>query len=184
MHRIIHGAVIVVGIACAVQRANGQNIVKNPGVEAGTESPDDWKQGLEVQGVAYSWDRTLGFKSEASLCLNKTVQESTLIAQWFQTVDRTGDRPRLRVGARVKAENVTEASLDVQFLDARGEWISHQEVAYIGSRKDGAPPANHGWKKYSGRVDIPQNTKTMRIGLQISGRGKVWFDDITATYAK
>ena len=184
MHRFIHGAIIVVVIACAVQGASGQNILKNPGVEDGIESPAGWKQGLEVQGVAYSWDRKAGFNSKASLCLHKTVQEFFPVAQWFQTVDRTGESPRLEVSAQVKAENVTKAILDVQFLDRKGEWISHKWVSCIGSQKEGGPPMNHDWKKYSGRVDIPKNTKTMRIGLQIYGPGKVWFDDVTATYVK
>ena len=93
-----------------------------------------------------------------------------------------GRRPVLEVSAQVKAKKMTKAILDVLFLDKDGKWISHKWAAYIGSKKPGDPPANHDWKKYSGKVEIPPRTAKLCIGLQVYGPGKVWFDDVQASY--
>ena len=79
---------------------------------------------------------------------------------------------------------MTKAIVDVIFLNAKGEWISHKWACYIGNKKADDPPANHDWKPYSGRVEIPKETKKIQIALQIYGPGKVWFDDVRAEYTE
>ena len=127
--------------------------------------------------------RKVAFEGKASLCIEKTAQRYFPIAQWSQTVDRQGDGPTLLVSAQVKAENMTKAILDVAFLDEHGNWLSHQWAAFIGIKEEGEPPANHDWRPYSGKVEIPPQTKKLCIGLQVYGPGKVWFDDVRAGYA-
>ena len=122
-------------------------------------------------------------QGKACLCIKKTANRYFPIASWSQTIERTGDSPVLQVSAQVKAKDATKAILDVLFLDARDEWISHKWAAYVGSKKPGDPPANHDWKQYSGSVEIPPNTKKIVIGLQDYGPGTVWFDEL-ASYAK
>ncbi len=163
--------------------ATGENILTNPGAEAGNNAPEAWQQGAAIPGVKYSWDRKVGIRSKSSLCIEKTANQYFPIAQWSQTVDRKGNAHVLEVSAQVKAEKVTKAMLDVLFLDKDGQWISHKWVAYIGSKKAGQPPANHDWKKYFGKVNIPPGTAKLCIGLQVYGPGKVWFDDVCARYA-
>ncbi len=160
----------------------GQNILKNPGIESGGNSPEAWQQGAAIDGVTYSWDKKVALEGKASLCIEKTAKRYFPIAQWSQTVDRTGDSPALEVSAQVKTEKMTKAVLDVLFTDKDGEWISHKWAAHIGSKQPGDPPANHDWKKYSGKVDIPDNTAHICVGLQVYGPGKVWFDNVRATY--
>ena len=72
----------------------------------------------------------------------------------------------------------------MQFLDAGGEWLSHEWAAYIGAKQDGDPPVNHDWKTYSAALSIPAQTKSIRIALQIYGPGAVWFDELTVGYAE
>ena len=158
--------------------------MRNSGIEEGKERPDHWSQGADIGGVEYTWDKKTGFKSKASLCLNKTAQRYFPIAQWYQIVDRQGNSPEIRLSAQVKAEKATKAILDVIFLDDKGEWIRHDWVAYIGAKNPGDPPADHDWKEYSGKVKIPPTAKKIQIALQIYGPGKVWFDDVRAEYAE
>ena len=160
-----------------------QNILKNSGIETGDKAPDGWQQGAAIEGVTYSWDKKVAFEGMASLCIEKTAQRYFPIAQWSQTVDRQGNGPTLLVSAQVKAENMTKAILDVAFLDEHGNWVSHQWAAFIGIKEEGEPPANHDWRLYSGKVEIPPQTKKLCIGLQVYGPGKVWFDDVRAGYA-
>ena len=159
-----------------------QNILKNSGVEAGDATPDNWEQGAEIAGVKYTWDKEVAFAGKASLCIEKTAQTYFPIAQWSQTVDREGEKPALLVSAQVKAKNMTKGFIDVIFLDEHDNWIKHTWVTVIGNKQGGKSPANHDWKKYSGKVEIPPKTKKLCMALQVYGPGKVWFDDVRASY--
>jgi len=166
-----------------------ENTLQNGGFEEGDKSPAHWSrgtvpQGAEIEGVRYIWDKENGQRGKASICLHKTAQRYFPIAEWFQVVDRKGDKPAIRVSAQVKAEKVTKAILDVLFLDEDGEWIKHQWVSYIGAKEAKDPPVSHDWKEYNGRVEVPQKTKKIHVGLQIYGPGRVWFDEVRAEYTR
>ena len=143
--------------------------------------PRTWAAGNAIPGVEYLWSRDTGHGGKASLCLKKTAKRYFPIAQWSQQVDRKGESPRLKVSAWVKADHVTKAILDVQFLDSQGSW-SHAWVAYIGPKEPSKPPFTHDWKQYEGVVAIPPGTKQIIIAPQVYGPGKVWFDDLAAEY--
>jgi hypothetical protein len=163
---------------------SSDNLLANPSAENGDKTPDAWEQGAKIPGVKYAWDKKVASQGKASLSIEKTAKSYYPIAQWSQTVDRKGDLPKLEVSAQVRTRKMFKAALDVIFLDKSGNWISRQWAAYIGAEKDGDPPADHDWKKYSGTVDIPPGTAKITIALQDYGPGKVWFDDVQATYAK
>jgi RNA polymerase sigma factor (sigma-70 family) len=170
----------------ATQPGASKSILANGGFErgdAGTEAPASWKQGADIDGVAYRWDRTVAHDGKASLHLEKTAQRFFPIAQWFQTVDRAGRSPRLKVSAFVLADTVTKAVVDVQFITQEGQG-NHTWAAFIGAKQAGDPPVTHPWKKYTGVVDIPAGTKQIIVALQIYGPGNVWFDDVEAEYTQ
>jgi predicted esterase len=154
------------------------------GFETGQRAPEGWQQGTAVPGVQYIWDKNTAFEGKASLCLKKTAQRFFPIADWSRVVRHEGTGRMLTVSAQVKAEQAAKAVIDVLFLDAQGNWIKHEWAAYIGAKEAGDPPANHDWKEYAGTVEIPPGTKLVRLGLQIYGPGTVWFDALTAGYAK
>jgi len=101
-----------------------------------------------------------------------------------QVVDRKGNAPVLEVSAQVKAQKLTKAVLDVIFYDKQGQAISHKWAAYIGAQQPADPPANHDWKLFAGKVDIPPGTVKIEIAPQLYGPGKMWFDDFSARYVK
>ena len=163
-------------------KAESRTLLTNGGVEEGAgKSPKDWDAGAAIPGVEYIWSRDTGHAGKASLCLKKTAKRYFPIAQWSQQVDRKGESPRLKVSAWVKADKVTKAILDAQFLDSKGSW-SHAWVAYIGPKEPNKPPFTHDWKQYEGVVAIPPGTKQIMIAPQIYGPGTVWFDDLAAEY--
>ena len=169
----------------AAERGEGSaNILSNSGAEKGGEDPDGWEQGAAIEGVRYSWDKQVAFDGKASLSIEKTANRYFPIAQWFQTVNRKGELPALEVSAQVRARKMTKAILDVVFYDKDGQWISHKWAAYIGSKREGEPPADHDWRRYLGKVNIPDGTAELCIGLQVYGPGKIWFDCIEARYVK
>lgn len=136
-------------------KAAADNILANPGAEKGDDEPENWEQGMEIEGVKYLWDKKIASEGKASLSIVKTAKRYFPIAQWSQTVPRKGNLPALEVSAQVKAQKMTKAILDVSFLDKEGQTTSHQWAAYIGSKSNGDPTATHNWKKYTGQVDIP-----------------------------
>jgi RNA polymerase sigma factor (sigma-70 family) len=163
-------------------KAESRSLLTNGGVEEGAgDRPKAWAVGATIPGVEYVWSRDTGHTGKASLCLKKKAQRYFPIAQWLQKVDQKGDSPRLKVSAWVKADQVTKAILDAQFLDSSGGW-SHAWVAYIGPKEPDKPPFTHDWKRYEGVVAIPPGTKQIIIAPQIYGPGTVWFDDLGAEY--
>jgi|GEM_PF-978107 len=151
--------------------------------ETGADAPEGWQQDVPVPGVKYIYDKSIASDGKASLCLEKTVNKYLPpIAEWVKTYDYDGKSPALAVSAKVKARKMTKAIIDVQFTDAAGKG-AHEWAAYIGAKNAGDPPADHDWKEYSGAVKIPAGTKKIHIGLQIYGPGKIWFDELKASYA-
>ncbi len=161
---------------------DGKNLLQNAGAEEGNDKPDNWEQGAPVGGVTYSWDKQTASDGKASLCITKTAQTYFPIAQWSQTIEHDGKPRAVEFSAKIKAENAYKAILDVIFLDKDGNRLSHKWAAYVGAKKNGDPPANHDWKKFSGKVAVPKGTAKICFALQDYGPGTVWFDDVKAMY--
>lgn len=158
-----------------------ENLLANASAEAGGKAPEAWRKGEPVPGVAYVWAEDVAAEGRRSLGLAKSVERYFPIAQWTQEVAYDGRASRLHFGSLVKAAGVTKALLDVQFEDAAGH-TSHRWAAYVGARQAGDPPVDHDWTWYSGVVAIPSGTKVLRVGLQVYGPGRVWFDRMLATF--
>ncbi len=126
-----------------------------------------WVKYLYVKGVASDGKR--------SLCLDKTEKCYFPIAQWFRTFPYANAKQFLEVGVKVKAVNVTKAIIDVVFLDANDQMMSHEWAVYIGQKEDNDPIVTHDWKLYEAVVAIPKDAKQIAIGLQIYGPGKGFF---------
>ncbi len=163
------------------QEDHAKSILSNGDIELQELAPADWRKGAAVPGVEYLWDRTTAHEGGASLHLKKTVQRYFPIAEWSQEVKRQGKISRLKVIAFVKAQKMTKAILDVQFINQNGK-RSHAWAAYIGAKAANDPPVTHDWKKYEGVVAIPNGTEKLIVAAQIYGPGDVWFDDIVADY--
>ena len=164
-------------------KQNGSQIILKDSFEEGDETPTEWGKGATVDGVSYIWDQKHGSDGTSSLCLKKDVEKYFPIAQWTRKIEYTGNAKELTVSAQVRAKKAYKATIDALFLDDKGEWIKHEWVSYIGAKETGDKPANHNWKEYSGSVEIPDNTKTIVIGLQMYGPGIVWFDELEVSYA-
>lgn len=161
------------------------NLLSNPGTEEGTSEPANWARGQEVTGVEYLWDHGVAHSGKSSLCLKKTEQRYFPIAEWTQPVQSPvpAGAANLDVAAWVEAQGVTKAVLDVQFVGATGE-RTHKWAEYIGDKSQAPTPLTHDWKQYVARVPIPSGTRQVIIAPQIYGPGTVWFDDMTAQYAR
>jgi predicted esterase len=152
--------------------------------EEGDKSPRDWHQGAEVPGVTYEWDKGVASHGERSLSLRKRADRYFPIAEWSRTVPHQGNADAVQVRVKIKAVRAAKATVDVAFLDAQDQFLSHEWAAYIGAKDDGDKPARHDWQEYKGTVAIPTGTAKIAIGLQIYGPGSVWFDELLVRYTK
>ena len=172
----------VVTVYLSKNQSTGNQTILEDSFEEGDQVPTGWEKGAVVDGVSYIWDKNTGSNGKASLCLKKDVEKYFPIAQWTRKIEYTGNAKELTVSADVRAKNAYKAVIDALFLDDKDEWIKHEWVSYIGAKEAGDPPANHNWKDYTGTVQIPDNTKTIVIGLQMYGPGTVWFDELNVAY--
>jgi predicted esterase len=177
---LIAAALSCLSFAEAVARQ--ENVLLKEDFEEGANQPKAWRKGARIQGVKYKYDKKQGTSGERSLCIEKTAQRYFPIAQWSRKVKHKSDASGLSVSVQVKAKDMTKAIVDVLFYDKRGELLGHEWVSYIGSKKDGDPPANHDWKEYRASAEIPDETDRMELALQVYGPGTVWFDDLNVAY--
>jgi predicted esterase len=154
------------------------------GFETGDETPAGWRQGAQVEGVEYIWDKKTSFKGTASLCLKKTAKQFSPAAQWFKGFGHDGKPQKLNISAHIKAQQVTKAAIDVQFFGGDRSPLGHQWAACIGAEDGGGTPVDHDWKQYCSIISIPEGTRIIIITLQIYGPGTVWFDELTADYVR
>ncbi len=76
-----------------------------------------------------------------SLSIKKTSERYFPVAQWHQRVKHTDKSKKAMLPTQVKADAMTKAVLDMQFVDAQSDTIDHERAAYIGSGEEGQPPA-------------------------------------------
>lgn len=159
-----------------------KDVLVSDSFEKGTNAPDNWKQGPAVPGVKYVYERGVASEGKRSLGFKKSANRFFPIAGWGRVFKHDSKLGALHVSVKVKAQKAAKAVVDVQFLNAKKEMISHEWVAYIGQKEDNDPLATHDWKEYEGTVEIPADTQQIAIALQIYGPGDVWFDELTVRY--
>lgn len=150
--------------------------------ESGAGSPVNWRKGARVQGVKYKYDKRQGVSGERSLSIQKSAKRYFPIAQWSRKLKHNSETTNLKISAQIKAKKMTKAIIDATFVDEDNQTISHKWACYIGAKGTGDSPADHDWKEYSGTVEIPDGTDRIELALQVYGPGRVWMDDLKATY--
>lgn len=175
---LLTAALLMISTAGSFAEDADPDVLLKDSFEKGNKAPEGWKAGAEIPGVKYVYDRKTASEGERSLALDKAANRYFPIAQWHRTLERKGSKPAINVSVKVKASKATKAIVDLQFLDAQGEQINHEWVAYIGQKEQADPVATHDWKVYEGTADVPQGTRQIAVALQVYGPGKVWFDEL------
>lgn len=162
--------------------ANG-NVLLEDSFESGDKTPNGWKS-QAANGVRLTWDTRLAHTGERSLKLSKTANSYFPISSWARRIEHTQtDAEAIQLEAFVKASKAKKAVLDILFLDADSQWISHNWTNYIGADETNPNGVTCDWKKFVGTVAIPAGTKYIELSAQIYGPGTLWVDDLKATYA-
>ncbi|MGI8907086.1 MAG: serine/threonine-protein kinase [Candidatus Sumerlaeaceae bacterium] len=168
-------------------RISDENLVRNPGMENEDEmrSPAHWKKYAPMGGVEYVWDRGVAHSGKASLCI-KTKRQLDFRVYWQQAIPVDPLRPKnadyLEIGVWVKAQQLMDAKLYLEFRDTKGGSLKAW-TQYIGPKEPWEPPVDQDWKHYTTHVAIPPKYPHIDVVLALYGPGTVWFDDVTLRYA-
>lgn len=159
------------------------NVLLEDSFESGEKAPTGWNS-QAASGVRLTWDTRLAHTGERSLKLSKTANSYFPISSWKRRIEHTQtDAEAIQLEAFVKASKAQKTVLDVLFLDADSQWVSHKWTSYIGADESNPNGVTCDWKKFSGTVAVPPGTKFIELSAQIYGPGTIWLDDLKATYA-
>jgi AraC family transcriptional regulator len=88
-----------------------------------------------------------------------------------------GSKRILRISAFIKTENLTDGivGIGMQLNGANGP------LKEINSNAQ-SKPGTENWKKHIIELPITTDVQFVRVGLQMTGKGKVWFDDFNITF--
>ncbi len=157
--------------------------------------PEDWglysqnKVVLDEAGVSYEVDTARPATGENCLLIDARELKISSVGAWqyFHATEFAGERVRVGGAIRLDAleEDVDEtnedeavgfAGLTIQAyrIDASGAF---RPVAYEVATH--APSENDNWKRSVIVIDVPTSAEVIEIGIEVSGKTRAWFDDIS-----
>ena len=169
---VAFACLLVVAVSPTWTIAADSAVLLEDGFETGEQAPSGWKQGANVAGVRYRYEKRVARTGSRSLCLEKTANRYFPIAEWSRIAKHTGSANQLKVSVQVRAKDVTKAIVDVAFLDQRNQRISHEWASYIGQQEPTDRPANHDWKEYAANVSVPPEQRGSRWGCRSMAPGE------------
>ena len=181
---LVMGAALSVGEAAA-QRSFAGPVLSNPTFEAGRpgKSPPEWW--LSAQGAcSCKVVETGAFQGNRAALVDSSGSEFHEQSELMQTIDaRPWRGKRLKYRAAVKTAEVGEGvGSPIWWLwckvdrprDADGKM--QPGASDLGRPR---PLENAGWKHYEIVLDVAADATQVTLGLGVTGRGKVWLDDVT-----
>lgn len=150
-----------------------QNLLSNPGFEAGTTMPNGWTTfPPSASGVVYKWDDTVSMSGARSVSIEST---GTGLGNWRQTVP-VSPGTVYQFSGYVKVEGLQPSgrcNLQVIFRDAEGKILERVDLP----SHSGTIPWIYDFP-HEVKVRAPTNSATAEVNLFLQGQGKAWFDDI------
>lgn len=78
---------------------------------------------------------------------------------------------KITLSGYLKTENVTDGFA--------GLWMRIDPEVAFNNMQNVGPKGTNGWKKYEVTLNMsPENTQQIVIGALLSGKGKIWVDDL------
>jgi serine/threonine-protein kinase len=136
-----------------------------PGWELRGAAPNDFDVAVDRE-VKHG-----GNASAAIWAIKKNPAGFGTLRQFFRPDEYLGQR--IRFSGWVKAEKVDSADLWMRVEGQAGEMLTFDNRKY---RSSGG---TFDWKKQDIVLDVPRDAAAIYIGLLITGRGKVWMDDLS-----
>ena len=147
------------------------NIIPNPSFEAGKAQPEHWSEKTREGGeiARFKWDRLIRHSGSRSVMIYSSPDSATCWGAWITRIQLTGGIKWYFSGWS-RASRITQGGF--------AEWI-WRGGGPIGSFMGAS--GSHDWVKSEGVVDIPEDAKSLTLGLEFRRAcGRVWVDDLLA----
>jgi serine/threonine protein kinase/tetratricopeptide (TPR) repeat protein len=137
--------------------------------------PKAWNTGQK--SFDFGIDKNEAHAGKVSLRIEKTGPNQIAGQVWLSFSIEFARGKTLRLSAFVKTENVIDGSagLSAVVLGPGNAIPAGSDLA------DQGPKGTTTWHEYAIELVIPKSGTSMRIGLSLSGSGRVWFDDLRIT---
>lgn len=168
MHRMIAFAWLMV-IVAALQAPghSGENLVRNPGFDAGGTTPEGWEKTMNIEMIR---DTKMFKKGPASLCITCDGKDGNA----NQKVKGLAGK-RVRISGFAKCEGgLTSAQVFTLTFDKKWKNLGWGMVYVI-------QPGP--WKAFEKTVSFPDKAGVVLVGLFAKGKGKAWLDEISVVAA-
>jgi hypothetical protein len=160
--------------ALPVRADEPPNLLKNPGAETTQNGqPADWfaakaqPRGLRMSRAT---ERSHSGKASLAIAIDKAVPNT--FSNWVQELRAVRPNTTLRLSAFVKTERAEEVIICVQCWSRDSKMLAFAGTPEI--------PSDQDWTKVECQpVVVPLETATITVRAGMTGKGKVWFDDLT-----
>ena len=163
------------------------NLIENSDVEAGNNSPDDWRIVNNGYSIGWAGER---YRSGAKSLTIQNINDTTGGSLWILEIDDVSvlrKNKKLKLDLWIMTEEISGTGFgesegvyfSIEGLDGQDQWkyTSLGNQLIVGSQD---------WTMYSLTTDvaIPANTTEIKVklGLGAFTQGRVWFDDISLYY--
>ncbi len=192
MTRLIPLAFLAITCAVPCLASESENLIPNNSFEIdadGDGMPDGWtfgwqhthsndqERGLKKQKPHVRWDDALTHSGKRSLFVaNERPEDDGVWTLADIPVDGSVKYYKLQVWIKTQGMNGTEALASGVFLGDDGKWLGAKyNVIAVNVDRD--------WTRYTGYVQPPKGTTSIRIRLWLNmrytGIGSVWYDDVS-----
>ncbi len=158
-----------------------KNLLVNAGFEDGTK---EWEY-QEMFGTAptkIAADTSTFHSGKSSLRFERSSPGFSPIAMMAQGLPFDGRAKLVKVSMWAKCDNVAKFTLTTGFPNGNG--VAREFAIYIGDKDGRGTTVTHDWKQYTGAINIPASARNVVITLEMYGPGKIWVDDVTASFGE
>ena len=164
-------------INTAPQFEAGENLLQNSGFESEIdEEPAYWfKAWIPADNLTMPWDDTVVHNGSRSASIsNAHDYEEDVCNNWAQIINQIPTDRIVELSGWVKTVDAESVVMVIQCWDKNNNMVGFgttQTTTEINGTTD--------WEQYTASVRVPNDTESIIVRLVLTGKGQVWFDDVT-----
>ena len=163
--------------ADSIEFIAGENILYNSDFESEIESePAYWyKAMIEADNLSLSWDDEEYYSGSRSVCISNTHEyEEVVCNNWAQTINQVPIDRIVEITGWIKTIDAESVVMVIQCWDE-----NHNMVGFGSTQSTINITGTTDWQQYTASVRVPNDTQSIIVRLVLTGKGQVWFDDVT-----
>ena len=159
------------------QFETGENLLYNSDFESEIEEePAYWYKALiPVDNLTMAWDDTIIYDGNRSVSISNTHEYDEEVSNnWAQTIYQIPIGRIIVLSGWVKTVDAESVVMVIQC------WDKNQNIIGFGTTQTTTEiNGTTDWEQYTASVLVPVDTESIIVRLALTGKGQVWFDDVT-----